>query len=67
MISKEEMIAKFKARQLEKFGGEKNFKAHIKSQKSSIGKALGKYNKSKEPGEHEKLNYQHKTGRGYHE
>lgn len=64
MISKAEILAKFKARQLDKFGGEKKFQSHLSSQRKSIGKAL---TKAKEPNEREKLDYQKRTGRGYNE
>lgn len=63
-VSKAEILAKFKTRQIEKFGGEKKFQSHLSSQRKSIGKALIK---AKEPNQQEKLNYQKRTGRGYNE
>lgn len=64
MISKEEMLANFKRKQIEKAGGEKQFKSQIRKQHTGIAKALSK---AKAPSESYKMNYQKSTGRAYSE
>lgn len=61
-MSKEELVARFKARQIAKYGGEKNYKRAIKEQRNRILS-----HKPKEYSEKDKSDFQKRTGRGFHE
>jgi len=63
-VSKEELVAKFKERQIAKHGGIEKFQKHLQDTRNSIGKALSSH---KEPSAKEKSEHQLRIGRAYND
>lgn len=63
-VSKDEIKAKYRDKQIAKHGGLDKFQKSLQDQRSSIKKAMSKY---KEPSEHEKSEHQRKFKRAYND
>ena len=66
MISKEELLKKFKERQLKKHGGESNYSKALEKSKNSILNFKGT-NMGNNPSDKHKVEHQKRIGRAYSE
>lgn len=68
LMSKKELVARFKARQEKKFGGSENLKKHIEEGRKRISDHMAKTKVlGNNPNEKYKSDYQKKVGRAYSE
>lgn len=63
-VSKEEVVARFKEKQIAKHGGVEKYQKHLQDTRNSISKALSSH---KEPSDKEKSEHQSRIGRAYND